>query len=73
MTVLSQLKNLDKKNTEELHHTIYERHVAKRQFSILKNWEIEEFLDDVEEHNTLDRDEDREEEVIDILDRGKTN
>ncbi len=33
-------------------------------FTNLKNCEMEEFFDDVEEYDTLDRDEDHEAEVI---------
>ncbi len=61
--VISQLKNWNKKTNEKLHLIIRECHVAKHLFSIL-NCNMEEFLNDVEEHDTLDRDEDHEEEVI---------
>ncbi len=52
--VLSRLKNWNKKTDEKLHLTIRERHVAKHLFSILKNCKMEEFLNDAEEHDTLD-------------------
>ncbi len=62
--VISQLKNWNKKTNEKLYHKIRKCHVTKHLFSSSKNCEIKKSLDDVEKHDTLDRDEDHKKEVI---------